>query len=314
MYPSFLPALVCCLAVVIATATASMGTISPSGAVFIGEDGIDISGTGVTAGSTIVWYGMGGTIGSAPSATVFVTDPSAFYVSPGLFQGKTGSWFTEQGITPVFYVQEPQISLRIFDETADFEITPSTVWVPRGDAIGFQVDTTVSILAARPGSPGSPVTIRIRGPDGIEYSAVDGFLLENILIDSPNYRTGPVWFTGDYGNGNYTVWVESTGNNMNDNYPSQGKTISAPVTFLLQRTNPLIAATTAAATVTTTFPATTSSTVPQTALPTPAPTTLMPTTPGTVRSTATPASLPGFGHGAAILALAAGLIAVRIRK
>jgi len=305
--------LVCCLVVTIATATASVGTIPLSGTVFIGESGIDISGTGVTAGSAITWYGTGGTVGVTPQATVFVTDPANFYVSPVLFQGKTGPWFTGPGTAPAFYVQEPRISLRVFDETAGFEITPSAVWVPRGDAVGFQVDTTVFVMAHRPGSPGAPVTIRIRGPDGIGYSVVDGFPLEDILINSPNHRTGPVWSTGNYGSGNYTVWVESTGNDMNDNYPRDGQTISATVTFLLQSTNPLITPTTAATTIATTTPLTTSSTVSDTTLPTPFPTTLL-TTPATVPTTLAPTPMPGFGIGAALLALAAGLIAVRVRK
>lgn len=287
---------ICCLAVTVLPVTAAVNTIAPSGTVFIGEDDLDISATGVPANTNIVWYGTGGTIGSAPGATVFITDPTSFYVSPVLFGGKNGPWFTEAGNVLVFYVQEPQISLRVFDQTANFEITSSTVWVPKGDMVGFQVDNTVYILANRPGSPGAPVTIRIRGPDGIEYSAVDSFSLENVLINSPNYRTGPVWYTGDYASGNYMVWVESTGNDMNDNYPREGQTISAKVTFLMQSTNPLITPT--------------STTVPTTVPPTPTPT----TTSTTIPTTVPPTPVPGFGFALTLIALAAGLIGARIRR
>jgi hypothetical protein len=311
MNKEYLLFLVCCLVIAIAPATAAVTTIPPSGTVFIGEDGLDISATGVPAATNIVWYGIGGTIGTAPSASVFVTDPTSFYVSPALFEGKTGPWFTESGTVLAFYVQEPQISIRVFDETAGFEITKSTIWVPKGDTVGFQVDNTVYILANRPGSPGAPVTIRIRGPDGIEYSAVDGFQLNDIPVNSPNYKTGPVWYTGDYANGDYTVWAESTGNDMNTNYPRDGQTISQKVTFLMQSTNPLITPT--PTTIPTTIPTTFPTTAPPTTLtppPTPVPTTVETTVPTTVPPTTT----PGFGLAASLIAVAGGLILALNRK
>jgi hypothetical protein len=315
MNKEYLLFLVCCLAVAIAPATAAVNTIPPSGTVFIGEDGLDISATGVPATTNIVWYGTGGTIGSAPSGTVFVTDPTSFYVSPVLFEGKTGPWFTESGNVLAFYVQEPQISLRVFDETAGFEITASTVWVPKGDTIGFQVDNTVYILANRPVSSGAPVTIRIRGPGGIEYSAVDGFQLEDILINSPNYRTGPIWYTRDYANGNYTVWAESTGNDMKTNYPREGLTISPKVTFLMQSTNPLITPT--PTTIPTTIPTTTPITIPTTTTPTtltPPPTPIPTTVETTLPTSVPPTTTPGFGLAAALIGMAGGLILSLYRK
>jgi hypothetical protein len=311
MNKEYLLFLVFCLAIAIAPATAAVNTIPPSGTVFIGEDDLDISATGVPVNTNIVWYGTGGTIGSAPSATVFVTDPTSFYVSPVLFEGKTGPWFTESGNVLAFYVQEPQISIRIFDETAGFEITKSTVWVPKGDIIGFQVDNTVYILVNRLGSPGAPVTIRIRGPDGIEYSAVDGFQLNDIPVNSPNYKTGPVWSTRDYANGNYMVWAESTGNDMNTNYPREGLTISQKVTFLMQSTNPLITPTQ------TTLPTTITTPIPTTAPPTTLtlPLTSVPTTvETTVPTTVPPTTTPGFGLAASLIATAGGLILALNRK
>jgi len=314
MNKEYLLLLVCCLAIAIAPATAAVNTIPQSGTVFIGEDNLDISATGVAASTKIVWYGTGGTIGSVPSASVFVTDPTRFYVSPSLFGGKTGPWFTESGNVLAFYVQEPQISIRVFDETAGFEVTKSTVWVPKGDAVGFQIDNTVFVLANRPGSPGAPVTIRIRGPEGIEYSAVDGFQLNDIPVNSPNYKTGPVWYTGDYANGNYTVWAESTGNDMNTNYPREGQTISLKVTFLMQSTNPLITPTPTTIPVTITpTPTTIPTTAPPTTLtppPTPVPTTVETTVPTTVPPTTT----PGFGLAASLIAVAGGLILAVNRK
>ncbi len=303
----------CCLACAVVPVIAAENTIPPSGTVFLGEEGLDISATGVIASTNIVWYGTGGTIGSAPSAVVFVTDPTSFYVSPALFSGKTGPWFTESANNLAFYVEDPQISIRVFDETSGFEITPSTVWVPKGDFVGFQVDNNVYVLASRPGSPGAPITIKIQGPTGIEYSAVDSFRLSDILISSATYMTGPVWYTGDYEEGYYTVWAESTGNGMKDNYPQEGQTISRKVTFLMQSVNPLITPTTERTTLPTTLPTTVTTTlptIPTTALtlpptsPTIPPTTVPPTTP--------PTTAPGFGVIIAVLSL--GAIALLFRR
>jgi len=301
--------LVCfCMAAVTGLAAAASNTIPPSGTVFIGEQGLDISATGVAANTNILWYGTSGTIGSTPSAVVFVNDPLDFYVSPPLFSGKTGAWFTETGNNIAFYVQNPQISIRVFDVTSGFEVTKSTVWVPKGDTIGFQVDNNVYILANRPGSPGAPITIKIRGPNGVEYSAVDSFSLTNILISSQTYMTGPVWYTGDYANGNYTVWAESTGNDMNDNYPEEGKTISAKVTFLMQSTNPLITPTTVQTTIPTIIPTiTTRTTLPPTTATLP-PTTVPTSMPTTVPATALPTTAPGFGWALVVTSLGAAVL------
>jgi hypothetical protein len=305
-----------CLAAVTGLAAAASNTIPPSGTVFIGEQGLDISATGVAANTNIVWYGTSGTIGSAPSAVVFVNDPSDFYVSPALFSGKTGAWFTETGNIIAFFVQNPQISIRVFDVTSGFEVTKSTVWVPKGDTIGFQVDNNVYTIATRPGSAGAPVTIRIRGPNGVEYSAVDSFSLTNILISSPTYMTGPVWYTGDYPIGNYSVWAESTGNDMNDNYPQEGQTISAKVTFLMQSVNPLITPTTVRTTTPTTLPTivTTRTTAPVTTVATP-PTTIPTTLPTTVPpTTIPPTTAPGFGWTIAMASLGAAALVLAARE
>jgi hypothetical protein len=307
----------CCLALSTGLASAASNTIPSSGTVFLGEEGLDITATGVASNTNIVWYGTSGSIGSAPSAVVLVPDPTSFYVSPVQFSGKTGAWFTETGNNLAFYIQEPQISIRVFDISSGFEVTKSTNWVPKGDSVGFEVDNNVFIIANRPGSTGAPIDIKLQGPNGVMYSAVDSFPLNDILISSPTYMTGPVWYTGDYGNGTYTAWAESTGNDMNTNYPQEGQTISVKVPFLMQSTNPLITPTTTPTTVTTTLstivttrPTTlpTTLTLPPTSPPTSPPTTL-PTSPPTTP----PTTAPGFGVIVTLLSLAAA-IPVFLRK
>jgi hypothetical protein len=139
----------------------------------------------------------------------------------------------------------------------------------------------------------SSTYVKIQSPSGVMYSAVDSFKLEDILITSSPYSTGPIWSTSGYEGGNYTVWAESTGNDMNDNYPQDGKTISSKVTFLLQNVNPLITPekTTVITTITTLPPTTivTTSIVPPT-VETPVITSPPLENPTTIPST----QIPGF--------------------
>lgn len=295
-----------------ATVTASQATIPLSGTVFIGEQGLDIMATGARSGDRLVWYGPGGSTTSTPSAMITVSDPSDFYISPVMFSGKTGPWFLDNGSSVAFFVQEPQIAIRVFDLSAGFEVTKDTVWVPRGDSVGFQIDTNVAVLASRPGSSGAPVTIRIRGPSGVLYSAVSGYPLEDVLISSSPFSTGPVWFTGNYESGNYTIWAESTGNDMNDNYPAEGKTFSPKVTFLLQSVNPLI--TPEKTPVVTTVP-----TLPPTTLVTTVSTPVVETSPQTPAPTGPATPVPstptsGFSGAVAVLSLAAMLVPALLRR
>jgi hypothetical protein len=290
-----------------------VNTVPQAGNVFLGEQGLDITATGATSGSQLVWYGPGGSPTNVPAATLTVDDPSDFYISPSQFSDKTGPWFITPGNTLAFYVQEPLIEIRVVDETRDFQITKDVTWIPKGDAVGFRIDTNVYELAKRPGSPGAPITIRIRGPDGIEYSSVDGYQLEDIMISGSPFQTGPVWFTSDYESGNYTVWAESTGNDMNLNYKREGKTVTAPVEFLLQSTNPLITP------EPTTVPTTISTTGPRTTLQTPVPTTTMTESPAPSPVTETPTGIPtttapGFGIALSLSALAAGISMLTLRR
>jgi len=282
-------------------AAAAINTIPASGTVFIGEEDLDITATGVTPESQVAWYGPGGSVTSVPSATVTVADPSDFYVSPGTFTGKTGAWFLLPSNSLAFYVQDPTIEVRVYDYSLSFEITPSSNWLPAGDSAGFRIETNMYEMAKRPGVAGAPVTIRLEGPDGIEYSSLGSYSLRDIAVSTSPQETGPVWNTGSslYPRGTYTVLAECNANGMKDNYPSTGKTISTEVTFVMQTVNPLIATpttdqpvitmtataatsppTTEATTIATTAPATTTVTIPETTVPATSP---------------PPTTTPGFG-------------------
>jgi Domain of unknown function (DUF3821) len=229
------------LLVLVLPVMASLNTIQPGGTAFIGEQGLDITQTGVKSGSTIAWYSGSANVGtSAPTATVTVDDPSAFYIAPVSFAGKTGAWYIFPTKTLAFYVQDPSLDIRIFDYSSDFEVTGTVTWVPKGDSVSFGIDNNLYVMANRPGVTGAPVTIHIRSPDGAEYTQVSGNSLVNIPVSSAAYTTGPVWSTGSFQSGTYTVWAECNANGMNDNYNTVGKSRSTDKPMLLQSVNPLI--------------------------------------------------------------------------
>ncbi len=279
--------LLICIFYVVIPAAADEYTIPSSGTVFIGEENLDISASGATAGASLVWYGPGGKVSNAPAAQVTVADPLDFYVSSVIFGGKTGPWFLLPGNSVAFYVEEPALEIRVVDYSSDFVVSSSSSWVPKGDSAGFRIETNMWVMAQRPDCDGAPMSIRLTGPGNVKYSSLGGYSLQDIVVSSTPYETGPVWNTGssEYPSGNYTVYLDT------DPKDSQ------KVTFLVQKDNPLIKPTTAfpvtsiSHTAVTPSPAMTIGQSPGTTLPTPSPTiqdTPFTTTSPTVASTQSP--------------------------
>ncbi|MDD1712791.1 MAG: DUF3821 domain-containing protein [Methanoregulaceae archaeon] len=291
-------------------ASSAINTISQGNTVFIGEQGLDVSAA--MGGATQVgWYRSGSSPSiDVPSTIINVGNPSSFYISPGDFSGKTGNWFRWTGAVPAgpvaFIVDDPAIRLRVFDDTANFEVRPGVTWVPTGDLVSFTIETNLYQMVQRPGVAGAPVTIRVEGPGGIEYTSLMGpsgtFSLRNIPVSSSPYSTGPVWNTRnpDYPKGNYSLWAECNANQINNNYGAESNT----VTMLLQNFNPLITPTTPTTiptpplptTAATTLPTGTATSVPMTTVPvTTVPVTTLPSTSVTTEPlTTSPTSTPGF--------------------
>lgn len=223
--------------------TAAINTIPLGGTAFIGEEGLDIRATGVTTGSTIAWFGNANVQTGAPPTTYIVDNADNYYIAPTAFIGKTGPWYTFPGRKLAFYVEDPSLTLQIYDESLDFQVVGTTRWVPKGDSIGFRIVSNIYQMTNRPGVTGAPVTIRIRSPDGAEYTSVSGNNLVDIPVGASPYSTGPVWNTGSYTSGIYSVWAECNANSMNDNYNMPGKTktpVEPPGNLLIQSVNPLI--------------------------------------------------------------------------
>lgn len=224
-------------------AMAAWGTISAGEWVFIGEEGLDITETGITAGSQIAYYGQGGSVSDVPAAQVTVADPSSFYVMPSVFLGKTGPWFILPENKLAFYVGDPTIQVRVVDYTSGFVVGSDAIWVPKGDIVGFRIDTNLWVFSRRQGCTGVPLIIEVTGPGGLSFSSLGGYRLGDVVVSTPTFESGPVWATGsgEYPIGDYTVSVRCEANEMHDNYSVTGKSESEQVRFLLQKVNPLIA-------------------------------------------------------------------------
>jgi hypothetical protein len=221
--------------------------IPTGGTVFIGEQGLDISGPIGSVPVSIGWWASGASIaGSSPIYTVNVATPNNFYVSPTEFSTRTGSWYVLPAKTLAFNVADPQLGIIIEDTTVNVDVTDK--WVPTGDELRFRIDTNLYPISGRTGQSSTPVTIKVQSPEGALFSAlisnsgVTTSIVDYPVTTTPHY-TGSIWGTsnrGIYPPGTYTIWAECNVNSMKDNYGVEGKTISRKVSLLNQDQNPLI--------------------------------------------------------------------------
>lgn len=310
-------------------AEASLNTINSGDTVFIGEQGLDISGQAVT---TIGWWGPGHSmVSSEPDYKINIPDTRNVYISQMEFSSRIGPWYSYPGRLPVFNVADPYLKIKIEDRTVDVDVTGK--WAPWRDELGFRIETNLYTMAQRSGgSGGVPVSIRVQTPEGgvvtalIDRSGTQHSLDVNVAA-SP-FFTANIWDTGNlqYNPGTYKVWAECNENKMMDNYNLVGKTYSAKNSVLVQDQNPLISAmtvtttpTTAPATQVTTRTTTKATTIMTTLRPTSVPTTLqMPQTVAkeTVQTAAvilSPSPAPTKAEGfTALLTILAGIISCAV--
>ena len=181
-----------------APVNADLKRISRGGTVFIGEDGLDISGAVGEARAlavpalpprTVIGWGMPfydittcpalGTVDMAGRET-------AFFVSPAAFVGYTGTWYLIDPHTgmaavdntgspiPVLTVADPSLGIRVWDTTTNTDVTGKTV--PQGERLTFRIDTDMypvfdsryrpDITGTTPGS----INVILRNKNGARYS------------------------------------------------------------------------------------------------------------------------------------------------
>ena len=329
-----------CLLIGPALAAGAFTTIPQGGTVFIGEQGLDITGA-LGSDSSIGWWASGAAIAtSSPDSQIQVTTPSNFYVSPSSFGSYTGTWYriNSQGRPDgvAFVVADPSLAVRIIDTTVNIDMTNR--WIPRGDQAAFQIDTNLNQLFSRGSSSTEGINLYVQAPSGGIYSALldssgVAHSLSNLQVSSPAYQTPWSWDTGNsqYVTGTYTVWAKCDINNMYDNYGTTGKTISQQVTVLDQEQNPLISANVPVTVTTAPSIPVQSSTHQNTPLPTTLPTTIVTpphpvvtSTPTTIPVTSVAATSPpaettsakagGFGTFLAVLSLVSLTLLVSCRK
>ena len=206
-----------------APAAAAITDVPAGGTVFVGEQGLNITVTGIIPGGQIARFGAGGTIQTdAPSDVVVVSDPASFYVVPGTFGTATGAWYTWPGRELAFIVKDPSLQVRVINTRTGRE--PGSGFVS-GDPLGFRIETNLYSMAQRPGVTGAPVTVHVRDPTGAEFTSLMGpggvmTSLVEIPVNSSVYETGPVWTTdtAHYRVGTYEVWADCNANRIRDNY------------------------------------------------------------------------------------------------
>lgn len=279
------------LALIINPVSGAITSISPGDAVFIGEQGLDVT-LAMDGDTQIGWWASAASItASSPTYIVSVSNPTSFSVSPNTFGSKTGVWYrlnpSGNANGSAFNVLDPQLALRIEDTTVNVDVTDK--WVPTDDEIRFRIDTNLVSIAQRSGVASVPITIKVQNPSGGTYtSLINSAGIATSIVDIPvtttPFYTGSIWDTGQrsvYSPGTYTIWAECNVNSMKDNYDQSGKTVSQKVSLQNQDHNPLITGNYPAATMTqgTTTVATT--------IKTPAPVITTPSVAGTPATTST---------------------------
>jgi hypothetical protein len=294
----FVIAVVISASLIILPVSGGLFTIPQGGTAFIGEQGLDITTAGVNSATKIGWFDLSANITTdAPTATVTVDDAKNFFVDPAVFASKTGAWYTIPDKHFAFYVQDPSLKLRVFDDTANIDVTNSSGYIVRGDQASFRIETNLMAMLNRSGITMVPVTIYVLTPGGAQLAEISGHPLTNIGVTSSPFSTGPIWDTRQYPSGTYTVWAICDVNKMNDNYRVDGKT-QTPQTgnVQVQSSNPLVTATITPAS--TNFLGPSQSTSGATTTSSPVQTTTIQTTtepPTTLPTTTTPAATQSPG-------------------
>ncbi len=251
------------LMVVMAPASAvitGVNTISRGGDVFIGEEGLDITGCMGNA-TLLAWFGsVSGSTRDAPSYVIDIGDPTSFYIAPAIFINKTGPWYQWYGSPPAgpvaVNVLEPYLETGVRSQATGGSVSYGNI--PQGDFLNFFISSNMWTVSIRPGY--DPIrdgflSFKVTSPEGTSYSGLHQnqtyiIPLTGISIDStyetwvpapPPYNENG-WNTGVtdssgtliYGPGLYEVTVETNLNGIKENYRDPagadyiGKTIAYP--------------------------------------------------------------------------------------
>ncbi len=148
---------------------------------FFGEGGLDLTdiinepamiafwGEGKDS-DAITYYGEGSKFEDKdPLMIQNIDNPSDYFVDPDLFISSPGQWYLWDGENRgklAFIVKEPEISLNIWDETIQKDITNKEV--KQGNFVNFLIQTNMWSIINRVGytPEDAPFSLIMEGPDG----------------------------------------------------------------------------------------------------------------------------------------------------
>jgi len=228
-------------------ASANLAVIPFAGAtVYAGEQNLNISATGVAAGTTLGWFKPGVRPSNiTPDDAIFVDNPTGFTVPAGT---KNGLWYDMVRMVPAFTVRDPSVGVRVIDLQRNIDVTGQTL--NTSTPIGFVLDTNLEAFTQRGGT--APVTIRVQNPAGQIYRGLIDDLGQVNWLNNISVSTNPmpVKGAGSYGSiwnpwdlnytaGRYQVWAETNVNNIKESYRlsdgsySLGMAVSVPVSLTI---------------------------------------------------------------------------------
>ena len=261
----------CVIFLLISPAVASPAKIAAGAPVYIGESDVDISAS-LNGCHTIAWWQNGTPLSATPTKNVTIYDINSvsetiyrYTISPELFTGFTGTWYCDdkEPHFPVFNIQDPRITLKVWDLDHDVDVTGKTI--PLTTNITYRIDTNLySALnyLNRPNLNPSDSFFNVKLTDPLgrnipniqtgNYGGPKTLILpfdNNPFISSSPYlwKNGYTWdhaarnIQGDliYPLGTYTFTATQNLNHMQESYAAsagndqEGKTTStATVTFL----------------------------------------------------------------------------------
>jgi PGF-CTERM protein len=252
--------------------------INQGATVFIGEEGLNVMNAFWNAGAQDVtkigWWASAANVQNTPYSQSydFGQNGRTSFTVGDTFVGYTGNWYAlnnaGQAIAPVFNVQDPTLSVNLWDFSQNADVTGKSI--PQGEVLGFKISTNMISALSGQRSPvfgvdGSTtknssgmypegdgyINVRVKDESGATFTSVNNGNGGTLNLNSLAIRQTPTtigslangWDTDSlntngqlaYPIGTYTVWAESRLNNMKENYKNGGvdyttKTVSQTVT------------------------------------------------------------------------------------
>ncbi len=225
----------------VAPAAAVIGTVTPGGVAFVGEEGLTLGAT--AAGTTLEWFESGANPATDSPAYTYITQiAGSNVIDPSTFQTRTGNWYLAPNTgTVVMNVQMPSISVKAYNAGTNEDMTNERV-VKDNTYIAFRVDSNLYTVIGQRGLV-APITTDIKivvvDGEGTTYTALYNDLaavpgatttsLTNLVPGTSQYFLpststaatilGSNWALDrtDYKAGVYTFYAQVNMNGIKDN-------------------------------------------------------------------------------------------------